>query len=88
MKKVVVRQGVKVQQVEQVVKFFFFFFVAAAAAVSSSLSLLPLLLLLLRGVERGKGRRQHRDRPCAFGSRVMLRRARIVGVGEEEREER
>ena len=41
-----------------------------------------------RRVERGEGWHEHRDRPGAFGRCVMLRCARVVGVGEEEREER
>lgn len=41
-----------------------------------------------RWVERGEGWCERCDRPCAFGSWVMLRRAGVVGVGEEEREER
>ena len=41
-----------------------------------------------RRVERGEGWRERRDGPCAFWSWVVLRCARVVGVGEEEREER
>lgn len=39
-------------------------------------------------VERGEGWCERRDRPGAFGRWVVLRCARVVGVGEEEREER
>ena len=41
-----------------------------------------------RRVERGEGWRERRDRPGAFGRWVVLRCARVVGVGEEERKER
>ena len=41
-----------------------------------------------RRVERGEGWRERRDRPGAFGRWVVLGCARVVGVGEEEREER
>jgi len=40
-----------------------------------------------RGIERGEGWRQGRDRPCAFGSWIVLRCAGVVGVCEEERQE-
>ena len=38
-----------------------------------------------RGVKGGEGWRQRRDGPCAFGGRIVLRRACVVGIGEEER---
>ena len=41
-----------------------------------------------RWVERGEGCCESCDRPWAFGSWIVLRCASIVGVGEEEREER
>jgi len=44
-------------------------------------------LQVRRGIERGEGWRQGRDRPCAFGSWIVLRRPCVVGICEEERQE-
>ena len=41
-----------------------------------------------RWVQSGERRRQHCERPCALWSRIVLRRACIIGVGEEQREQR